>query len=82
MILTYSTVKMVQIRDWRVGLIHRTVQLFIVAYVIGYVILWSQTYLARESSYGTATTKVLGRSVGVNLEGQERVENLHSLYSM
>jgi P2X purinoceptor 2 len=71
-LFTYSTVKIVQIRDWRVGMIHRLVQFIIFAYVLGYVILWNQTYLAKESSYGTATTKVLGRSLGINANGDER----------
>lgn len=71
-VFAYSTVKIVQIHDWRVGLLHRLIQLFIFGYVIGYVIIWNENFLAKEATYGTISTKVLGSSLGYNQFGEEK----------
>eukprot|EP00818_Percolomonas_sp_WS_P005661 CAMPEP_0117439156 /NCGR_PEP_ID=MMETSP0759-20121206/2422_1 /TAXON_ID=63605 /ORGANISM="Percolomonas cosmopolitus, Strain WS" /LENGTH=407 /DNA_ID=CAMNT_0005230867 /DNA_START=80 /DNA_END=1304 /DNA_ORIENTATION=+ len=61
---SYSTVKIVTIRDARLGIIHRLIQLAIFTYIVGFVIIWQQQYLETESSMGTVLWKVKGTSTG------------------
>jgi P2X purinoceptor 4 len=71
-IFSYSTVKIVQIQDWRVGFMHRFIQILIFCYVVGYVIIYNENYLIKERSVGIAATKVAGNSFGINTKGEEK----------
>ncbi len=39
-LLSYSTVKLVRLRDKRLGLLHYTIMLLIFAYIVGYDLLY------------------------------------------
>lgn len=58
--LHYRTVKLVEIRNWKLGLLHRTVQVAILGYVIGFVILWRGTYLSESRMVSSFVSKVKG----------------------
>lgn len=59
-IFSYSTVKMVTIKDFRLGLVHKLIQFAIFVYFIVFVLIIEQEYLEKESSAGTALTKIAG----------------------
>eukprot|EP01100_Stratorugosa_tubuloviscum_P011227 TRINITY_DN497_c2_g5_i1.p1 TRINITY_DN497_c2_g5~~TRINITY_DN497_c2_g5_i1.p1 ORF type:complete len:376 (+),score=163.02 TRINITY_DN497_c2_g5_i1:113-1240(+) len=59
-ILTYDTVKIVKIKDWKLGLIHYGVILLIIFYVVGYAIVWEKGYQTESTIVGYTTLKVKG----------------------
>ncbi|XP_033102381.1 P2X purinoceptor 4-like isoform X2 [Anneissia japonica] len=60
--LEYDTPKMVHINSWKAGATNRLIQLGIITYVVGYVIVWNHGYQDIEMVEGTATAKVKGTS--------------------
>ncbi|OQV17891.1 P2X purinoceptor 4 [Hypsibius exemplaris] len=56
----YDTPKIVHIRSLRVGILYRLVQLTIIAYIVGYVIVWKKGYQLTENVESTVTSKVKG----------------------
>ncbi|XP_020825903.2 P2X purinoceptor 4 isoform X3 [Phascolarctos cinereus] len=56
----YDTPRIVLIRSRKVGLMNRTVQLLILAYVIGWVFVWEKGYQETDSVVSSITTKVKG----------------------
>ncbi|XP_071945426.1 P2X purinoceptor 4-like isoform X2 [Antedon mediterranea] len=60
--LEYDTPKMVHINSWKAGATNRLIQLLIITYVVGYVIVWNHGYQDIEMVEGTATAKVKGIS--------------------
>jgi len=52
-LFSYSTVKIVKIRDRRLGILHYLFMLTIFAYILGYQVLSSKKYLALEQPVGT-----------------------------
>lgn len=56
----YRSVKMVEIRNCKLGLLHRVLQLAIVAYVIGYVIVYQQGYQTQSRMVSSFVSKVKG----------------------
>ncbi|XP_068749787.1 P2X purinoceptor 4-like isoform X2 [Montipora capricornis] len=65
----YDTAKIVHIKSKRVGLINRFIQLVIVVYVIGYVIVYKKGYQEFQEPFSSVTTKVKGVSL-TNLSQQ------------
>jgi P2X purinoceptor 4 len=61
-LLWYRTVKIVQIRNWKLGLVHYGVMLLIFAYIIGWVIIYKKGYQGQGSLIGTASSKIKGVS--------------------
>ncbi|XP_003384136.1 PREDICTED: P2X purinoceptor 4-like [Amphimedon queenslandica] len=59
----YDTPKFVHIRNKKVGLLNRLVQLAIVGYIIGYGIVWENGAQDKEPVQSVVTTKVKGVSV-------------------
>lgn len=51
--LSYDTIKLVKIRDRRLGIMHHLLQLGIFVYIIVYTIIVQQRYLKLEIPYGT-----------------------------
>ncbi len=58
--LFYRTAKLVEIRNAKLGLMHHTFQLVILAYVVGWVIVWKQAYQTEARLVGAFFTKVKG----------------------
>jgi len=75
-LLSYSTSKVVIVRDWRVGILYYTCLTGILLYIVGYQIVYQKRYLTREAPVGTVRISLLepeGRSPpGV----RTRAENL------
>jgi hypothetical protein len=69
-ILSYTTTKVVVIKDRRLGALHRFIQFLILCYIVGYVFIYKKQYLATEFSTGSCAYKVKGatngRFVGTN----------------
>ncbi|KAF6082322.1 purinergic receptor P2X 4 [Phyllostomus discolor] len=59
----YDTPRIVLIRSRKVGLMNRTVQLLILAYVIGWVFVWEKGYQEVDSVVSSITTKAKGVTV-------------------
>lgn len=59
-VFDYTTPKIVTVRSFKVGLINRLVQLIILAYIIGYVIVYKKGYQINDVAQSTVTTKVKG----------------------
>ncbi|XP_072443589.1 P2X purinoceptor 4-like isoform X3 [Chiloscyllium punctatum] len=62
-ILEYDTPRIVLIKNRKVGMINRVVQLAILAYVIGWVLVWQKGYQEFDSTIGSVTTKVKGITI-------------------
>jgi len=58
-VLSYSTVKIVQIQDKRLGLLHYFFMLCILGYVVGYTVLWQMRYLREEVPIGSIRTSLM-----------------------
>ncbi|XP_072043608.1 P2X purinoceptor 4-like isoform X2 [Amphiura filiformis] len=56
----YDTPKMVQIKSKKVGLINRVIQIGIIVYVVGYVLILERGYQERCVVQGSVTTKLKG----------------------
>jgi len=65
-LLFYQTVKVVEIKNWKIGLLHLLIQLIIISYVIGFVIIYDQGYQSRSDIVGSITRKV--KSTGYVLD--------------
>ncbi|XP_078361024.1 P2X purinoceptor 4-like isoform X1 [Oculina patagonica] len=59
----YDTAKIVHIKSKKVGLINRLIQLVIIVYIIGYVIVYKKGYQEFQKPYSSVTTKVKGLSL-------------------
>eukprot|EP00795_Rhopilema_esculentum_P015414 gene15414-6655_t len=59
-LLSYETIKIVTIKNKKVGFLHRLVQLAILGYVIGYAIIWKKGYQEFDQSLSAVTTKLKG----------------------
>ncbi|XP_003744945.1 P2X purinoceptor 4 [Galendromus occidentalis] len=74
----YQTLKIVNIGNKKIGLLNRCIQGIIVAYIIGYVIVYSKGY-QHFSPYNSATTsKVKGVISTKNLTDDDFVENFRN----
>ncbi|NP_001161641.1 purinergic P2X-like receptor [Saccoglossus kowalevskii] len=60
--LEYDTPKIVHIKSKKVGIINRLIQLVIISYIVGYVIVYQKGYQEFDDVVSTATTKVKGVS--------------------
>lgn len=56
----YETVRIVNIKSMKAGLIFRLVQILIIAYVIGYSIVWKKGYQATCEGAGDSVSKLKG----------------------
>ncbi|EDQ92249.1 uncharacterized protein MONBRDRAFT_31366 [Monosiga brevicollis MX1] len=61
--LEYDTLKTVHIRSKKVGLIFRLLQITILAYVVGYGIIYQKGYQEVDSAVSTVLTKVKGIAI-------------------
>eukprot|EP01089_Gocevia_fonbrunei_P006354 TRINITY_DN1699_c0_g1_i1.p1 TRINITY_DN1699_c0_g1~~TRINITY_DN1699_c0_g1_i1.p1 ORF type:complete len:391 (-),score=50.34 TRINITY_DN1699_c0_g1_i1:72-1244(-) len=52
-ILSYSTVKIVQIRDKRLGILHYLFMLLIIGYIVGFTVLYQKRYLHLATPVGS-----------------------------
>eukprot|EP01087_Luapelamoeba_hula_P017841 TRINITY_DN5664_c0_g1_i2.p1 TRINITY_DN5664_c0_g1~~TRINITY_DN5664_c0_g1_i2.p1 ORF type:complete len:404 (-),score=39.29 TRINITY_DN5664_c0_g1_i2:122-1333(-) len=57
--LSYSTVKIVQIHDWRLGLLHWFFMFCVLAYIAGFVVVYQQRYLLLEAPVGSIRTSLM-----------------------
>eukprot|EP01104_Vermistella_antarctica_P012693 TRINITY_DN3718_c1_g1_i1.p1 TRINITY_DN3718_c1_g1~~TRINITY_DN3718_c1_g1_i1.p1 ORF type:complete len:457 (-),score=94.33 TRINITY_DN3718_c1_g1_i1:109-1395(-) len=58
----YRTVKIVEIRNWKLGVIHYFVMLSILAYVIGWAIIYQKGYQVQSPIIGDFNVKVKGNA--------------------
>ena len=56
----YKTPKVVDIKNRKVGVAYRFIQLFVLIYIIGYVIIYKKGYQVTEVAISTVTTKLKG----------------------
>lgn len=59
-LLHYETVKIIDIKNKKVGALYRFIQLIIISYVIGFVIVYKKGYQEFDEVISTATTKLKG----------------------
>eukprot|EP01100_Stratorugosa_tubuloviscum_P004352 TRINITY_DN2084_c0_g1_i2.p1 TRINITY_DN2084_c0_g1~~TRINITY_DN2084_c0_g1_i2.p1 ORF type:complete len:120 (-),score=12.69 TRINITY_DN2084_c0_g1_i2:20-379(-) len=59
----YHTVKLIQIKSFKLGLFHYTVTLLILLYIIAYSIVWEKGYQSYDQVTGSILTKVKGNSL-------------------
>jgi len=59
-LLHYETVKIIDIKNKKVGALYRFIQLIIISYVIGYVIVYKKGYQEFDVAISTVTTKLKG----------------------
>jgi hypothetical protein len=52
-LLSYKTVKIVEIHNWKLGLLHYAIQLGIVIYIILWVIVFKKGYQGESGLVGT-----------------------------
>ncbi|XP_028400560.1 P2X purinoceptor 4-like isoform X1 [Dendronephthya gigantea] len=62
-VLEYDTNKIVHIKSKKVGLINRIIQLAIIGYVIGYVIIYEKGYQSFDVGLSSVTTKLKGTAL-------------------
>jgi hypothetical protein len=55
----YSTVKVVKMRDARLGILHYAFVLLIVGYIVGYTVVYRQRYLLTEVPVGSVRMSLL-----------------------
>jgi len=67
-LLSYETIKIVTIKNKKVGFLHRLIQLAILGYVIGYAIIWKRGYQEFDTALSAVTTKLKGTAL-VNFTG-------------
>ncbi|XP_022108443.1 P2X purinoceptor 4-like isoform X2 [Acanthaster planci] len=66
--LEYDTQKIVHIKNKTIGFLNRLIQLAIVAYVIGYAIIYKKAYQSTDTVISSVTTKLKGVSY-TNISG-------------
>jgi len=59
-LLFYNTIKVVQIRNWKLGILHYSIQAIIILYVVCWVIIWNKGYQGSGPLIGCASPKVKG----------------------
>ncbi|XP_062503812.1 P2X purinoceptor 4-like [Corticium candelabrum] len=59
----YDTVKLVHIRNQKIGFVYRLVQLAIVGYILGYVIVYQKGYQDTDLVVSSVTTKMKGTAM-------------------
>ncbi|XP_014678562.1 PREDICTED: P2X purinoceptor 4-like [Priapulus caudatus] len=70
----YDTPRIVHIRSKKVGVINRIIQFLIVAYIVGYVIIYSKGYQKFGGIDSAVTTKVKG-TIYTNVSGLDPLYN-------
>ena len=59
----YETLKIVDIKNKKVGALFRFIQFLIMSYVIGFVIIHKKGYQETDRAISTVSTKLKGRSL-------------------
>ena len=77
--LYYDTVKVVQIRSWKLGLIHYSIMLGILIYVILFSIILEKGYQATDFPVGATMIKVKGVGYQVDAQGVQVVWDEHDV---
>ncbi|XP_065183130.1 P2X purinoceptor 4-like [Sycon ciliatum] len=72
-LLEYDTLKVVHIKSKKVGIINRLIQVVIIAYIIGYVIVYKKGYQDTEEVEGAVTAKLKGAAYPLNAGLASRV---------
>jgi cation transporter protein len=62
-VFEYDTVKLVHIRNQKIGFVYRLVQLAIIGYILGYVIIYKKGYQETDLLVSSVTTKVKGTAL-------------------
>eukprot|EP00743_Colponemidia_sp_Colp-15_P010532 GILK01011607.1.p1 GENE.GILK01011607.1~~GILK01011607.1.p1 ORF type:complete len:412 (-),score=58.17 GILK01011607.1:150-1319(-) len=71
-VFAYKTVKLVQIRDRRLGLVYYGIMLLILLYIIGYIFIYKQAYVDVELSEGLVVVTASGTAFSALADGQIR----------
>ena len=69
----------VTLLDRKLGILHTTCILFVLAYVIGYRIVWCRDYNAVEKSYGVIDVRISGTTWSTSAEKGSRPQDAASL---
>ncbi|CAF1096753.1 unnamed protein product [Adineta ricciae] len=59
-LFSYSTVKLVKVPNTPIGILNRILQLVILLYIIGYIVVWKRGYQQFQEPHGTSVIKVKG----------------------
>ena len=59
-IFHYETIKIVDIKNKKIGVVYRIIQLLILAYIVGYVVVWKKGYQEEDIAVSAVTTKLKG----------------------
>lgn len=78
LLLTYSTPKVVEIRNWKLGLLHYSIVLLLLIYTIVYAIILQHGYQGTSEVVGSATGRVDG-SAFQTINGSTRVWDEHDI---
>jgi hypothetical protein len=65
----YKTVKVVEIRNWKLGLLHFSIQALVVIYVVLYVLFIQKGYNGSSPIQGYTYTKLKGSSPQLQPDG-------------
>jgi len=58
-ILAYSTLKIVKIKDWKLGVLHYVFMILIIAYILGFTVLYQKRYQAIKTPAGSVRISFL-----------------------
>jgi hypothetical protein len=61
--LSYSTVKLIDIHNYKLGLFHYSIQLIILAYILLYVVWWDSGYQGYSQVVGQVSVKPKGSAL-------------------
>ncbi|XP_022705535.1 P2X purinoceptor 4-like isoform X1 [Varroa jacobsoni] len=70
-LLDYQTLKIINIGDKKIGLLHRLIQLIILVYIVGFVIIYKRGYQQFSTASSATTTKVKGVASTLHLRDSD-----------
>jgi hypothetical protein len=62
-LLTYRSIKYIQVKDWRLVAVQYSIQLAILIYIIGYTVIYAKGYQSSETAISAIYTKVKGSGI-------------------
>ncbi|XP_055055404.2 P2X purinoceptor 1 isoform X1 [Misgurnus anguillicaudatus] len=68
----YETPRQVLVRNRRVGIVCRFIQMCVLAYIIGWVFMYEKGYQTVDTAFGSILTKMKGLAF-TNISGEERI---------
>eukprot|EP01119_Soliformovum_irregulare_P012395 TRINITY_DN3218_c2_g1_i1.p1 TRINITY_DN3218_c2_g1~~TRINITY_DN3218_c2_g1_i1.p1 ORF type:complete len:234 (+),score=55.67 TRINITY_DN3218_c2_g1_i1:104-805(+) len=81
-LLSYQTFKIVQIRNWKLGVIHYATQLLILGFVIGFIIIYKKGYQSQGGLVGNVSIKLKGTAWIIDNNNETQVWDEYDLSPM